>query len=124
MDISLSVTLPIGTFSRNHESNPAIMAYLSVGTGYKSGGDSPRPFSAAQAIGFGPEKLTSYELGLKTDLLNRTLRFNTAVFYNDFKDAQLVLLSCPQFSPGPCALPQNAGNAKVKGIERSEEHTS
>ena len=104
-------------FSADYRFNPAVMAYLSVGTGYKAGGDSPRPFSAAQAIGFGPEKLTSYELGLKTDLLNRTLRFNTAVFYNDFKDAQLVLLSCPQFSPGPCALPQNAGNAKVKGIE-------
>jgi iron complex outermembrane recepter protein len=98
--------------------NPEVMAYLSIGTGYKAGGDSPRPFNAAQAIGFGPEKLTTYELGLKTDLLNRTLRFNAAVFYNDFKDAQLVLLSCPQFGgPGPCALPQNAGNAKVKGVE-------
>jgi len=98
--------------------NPEVMAYLSVGTGYKAGGDSPRPFNAAQAIGFGPEKLTTYELGLKTDLFNRTLRFNAAVFYDDFKDAQLVLLSCPQFGgPGPCALPQNAGNAKVKGVE-------
>jgi iron complex outermembrane receptor protein len=29
-----------------------------------------------------------------------------------------VLLSCPQFGgPGPCALPQNAGNADVKGVE-------
>ncbi len=103
--------------SADYRFNPQVMAYASIGTGYKAGGDSPRPFNAAQAIGFGPEKLTAYELGLKTDLLNRRVRFNTAVFYNDFKDAQLVLLSCPQYGPGPCALPQNAGNADVKGVE-------
>ena len=105
-------------FSADYRFNPAVMAYASVGTGYKSGGVGPRPFNAQQAIGFGPEKLTSYELGLKTDLFDRRVRFNTAVFYNDFKDAQLVLLSCPQFGgPGPCALPQNAGDAKVSGVE-------
>jgi iron complex outermembrane receptor protein len=104
--------------SAEYRFNPAVMGYLSIGTGYKAGGDSPRPFNAAQAIGFGPETLTSYEIGLKTDLFDRRVRFNTAIFYNDFKDAQLVLLSCPQYGgPGPCALPQNAGNAKVKGVE-------
>jgi iron complex outermembrane receptor protein len=104
--------------SADYRFNPAVMAYVSVGTGYKSGGDAPRPFNAQQAIGFGPEKLTSYEIGVKTDLFDRRVRFNTAVFYNDFKDAQLVLTSCPQFGgPGPCALPQNAGDAKVSGVE-------
>ena len=104
--------------SADYRFNPAVMAYASVGTGYKSGGVGPRPFNAQQAIGFGPEKLTAYEIGLKTDLFDRKVRFNTAVFYNDFKDAQLVLLSCPQFGgPGPCALPQNAGDAKVSGVE-------
>jgi iron complex outermembrane recepter protein len=104
--------------SANYRFNPAVMAYVSAGTGYKAGGDSPRPFNAEQAIPFGPETLTSYELGLKTDLFDRHLRFNTAVFFNDFKDAQLVLLSCPQYGgPGPCALPQNAGNAHVWGVE-------
>jgi iron complex outermembrane receptor protein len=104
--------------SADYRFNPQVMAYVSVGTGYKSGGVGPRPFNAEQAIGFGPEKLTSYEIGVKTDLFDRKVRFNTAVFYNDFKDAQLVLLSCPQFGgPGPCALPQNAGDAKVSGVE-------
>jgi len=105
-------------FSADYRFNPAVMAYASAGTGYKAGGVGPRPFNAAQAAPFGPEKVTSYELGLKTDLFDRRVRFNTAVFYNDFTDAQLVLLSCPQFGgPGPCALPQNAGDAKVKGVE-------
>ena len=94
------------------------MTYVSWGTGYKAGGDSPRPFNPAQAIGFGPEKVNAYEIGVKTDLFDRTVRFNTAVFYNKLNDAQLVLLSCPQFGgPGPCALPQNAGDADVTGVE-------
>jgi iron complex outermembrane receptor protein len=105
-------------FSADYRFNPAVMAYASVGTGYKSGGVGPRPFNAAQARAFGPEKLISYELGLKTDLFDKKLRFNTAIFYNDFTDAQLVLLTCPQYGgPGPCALPQNAGDATVKGVE-------
>jgi iron complex outermembrane recepter protein len=105
-------------FSADYRFNPAIMAYASAGTGYKAGGVGPRPFNAEQARPFGPEKLTSYELGLKTDLFDRHVRFNTAVFYNDFTDAQLVLLSCPQYGgPGPCALPQNAGDAHVWGVE-------
>ena len=98
--------------------NPSFMAYASAGTGYKAGGDSPRPFNAAQAIGFGPETVTSYELGLKTNTPDQHVRFNVAAFYNDLKDAQLVLLSCPQYGgPGPCALPQNAGDAHVYGFE-------
>jgi len=105
-------------FSADYRFNPAVMTYFSVGTGYKAGGVGPRPFNAQQAQPFGPEKVTSYELGLKTDLFDRRLRFNAAIFYNDFTDAQIVLLSCPQFGgPGPCALPQNAGDAKVKGVE-------
>jgi len=105
-------------FSADYRFNPAVMVYASAGTGYKAGGVGPRPFNAEQARPFGPEKLTSYELGLKTDLFDRRVRFNAAVFYNDFKDAQLVLLTCPQYGgPGPCALPQNAGDAKVTGAE-------
>ena len=105
-------------FALDYRFNPEIMAYASAGTGYKAGGDSPRPFNAAQAIPFGPEYVTTYELGIKTDLFDRRVRFNPTVFYNDFKDAQLVLLSCPQYGgPGPCALPQNAGNAYTYGAE-------
>ena len=104
--------------SLDYRFNPEILAYATVSTGFKGGGIGPRPFNAAQARPFGPEKLTAFEVGFKTDLFDRRLRFNVAAYYNRFKDAQLTLQSCPQFGgPGPCALPQNAGNADVKGIE-------
>jgi len=97
---------------------PELMIYATTATGYKAGGVGPRPFNAAQAVPFGPEKVTSYELGVKTDLFDRRVRLNVAAFHQNFKDAQLTLLSCPQFGgPGPCALPQNAGDAEMKGVE-------
>jgi iron complex outermembrane receptor protein len=104
--------------SLDYRFNPAVLGYVTVATGYKAGGVGPRPFNAAQARPFGSEDLTSYEAGVKTDLFDRKVRLNAAIFYIDFKDAQLTLLSCPQYGgPGPCALPQNAGDAKVKGAE-------
>lgn len=98
--------------------SPEVLVYATTGTGYKAGGVGPRPFNAAQAREFNPEEVTSYEIGVKTDLFDRKLRFNASAFYNKLKDAQLTLLSCPQFGgPGPCALPQNAGDATIKGVE-------
>jgi iron complex outermembrane recepter protein len=104
--------------SLDYRFSPEVLAYVTTSTGYKGGGIGPRPFNASQAISFNPEKLTAYEIGFKTDFLDRKVRLNLAAYFNKFKDAQLTLLSCPQFGgPGPCALPQNAGDADVKGFE-------
>lgn len=95
-----------------------LMTYVQVSTGFKGGGIGPRPFVREQARAFGPEKLTAYEVGVKSTLANGTVRLNAAAFFNDYTDIQLTLLSCPQFGgPGPCALPQNAGDAEMKGVE-------
>ena len=76
------------------------MTYLQFATGFKGGGVSPRPFIAAQAVPFNPEKLKSYEVGLKSDLFDRTLRVNGSVFFSKYNDLQLTLASCPQFGAG------------------------
>ena len=97
-----------------------ILAYATVASGFKGGGVVPRPFTALQAAPFGVEEVTTYEVGLKTDLFNRDLRFNVTAFLNEFKDQQLTLLSCPGLDPGapsPCAAPQNAGDSRQKGVE-------
>lgn len=98
--------------------SPEFLVYASTSTGFKGGGIGPRPFNPAQVQSFDPETLTAYEVGFKSDLFDRKLRINAAAFFNKYKDIQLTFLSCPQFGgPGPCALPQNAGDADVKGIE-------
>ncbi len=101
--------------------NENLMTYVSASTGFKGGGINPRPFLPSQVQPFKPEFLTAYELGIKSDFLDRKVRVNVSAFFNKFKDIQLVLLSCPQFSGGsttePCAAPVNAGNANIKGVE-------
>jgi iron complex outermembrane receptor protein len=108
----------------NYQFTPDMMGYVQTSTGYKGGGVNPRPFYPSQALSFGPEKLTAYEAGFKSNLFNRTVRVNIAAFYNNYEDIQLTLSSCPtpplngiQYPPAPCALPANVGSAHVKGAE-------
>jgi iron complex outermembrane recepter protein len=106
--------------SADYRFSPAVLAYVTVGTGFKGGGVTARPFDAPQALNgsFGPESVRAYEAGLKTDLLDRTLRINIAAFINDYKDVQLPLISCASLgSNAPCGARQNAGDGKIKGIE-------
>jgi len=106
--------------SVDYRFSDAILAYATIASGFKGGGVVPRPFTALQAAPFGVEEVTTYEVGVKTDLFDRRVRFNATAFYNEFKDQQLTLLSCPGLDPGapsPCAAPQNAGDSRQKGVE-------
>ena len=99
--------------------SPEAMVYGQFSTGFRGGGINPRPFFPAQALPHNPETLKAYEIGLKTDLFDRTLRFNASAFINKYKDILVTVSSCPL--PGvpsaPCSLPLNAGNATIKGAE-------
>lgn len=101
--------------------SPELMTYVSVSTGFKGGGSNPRPFIASQVVPFGTESLTNYEIGAKSDWFDHTVRFNVSGFYAKYKDIQIVLLTCPQFSGGssavPCAAPVNGGDANIYGVE-------
>ncbi|MBN8499781.1 MAG: TonB-dependent receptor [Sphingomonadales bacterium] len=106
--------------SADYRFSPEVLAYFTVGTGFKGGGVTARPFDAAQALNgsFGPETVTAYEAGLKTDLFDRRLRINVSAFINDYKDIQLPLISCVSLgSTAPCGARQNAGDGKIKGFE-------
>ena len=100
----------------NYRFSPEAMVYVSTSTGFKGGGTNPRPFYASQAIGFNPEVLTNYEVGLKTDLFDRKLRFDVDAFYGKLKNAQVGVSVCPDGST-PCAALINGGNAREWGVE-------
>ena len=108
----------------DHKWTDDFMTYAQVSTGYKGGGVNPRPFfgPATPAINqlkaFDPETLLTYEVGFKSDLLDNRMRFNTSVFYNNYKDIILTSTACPI---APCLQPNNVGEANVKGIEVETE---
>lgn len=103
------------------------MVYAQASTGFKGGGVNPRPYLPSQVQPFDPETVTAYEVGSKNYFLGRRLRLNVAAFFSDYKDIQLLLVQCPQFNPPgfpanfPCAAPQNAGDAEIKGVELETE---
>jgi iron complex outermembrane receptor protein len=106
------------SISADYKVTPDVMAYGSIATGYRSGGNTPRPFAPDQALPFGPESTVNYEIGLKNTLFDRKLRLNLAAFYSTLKDVQFTLLTCPQISTFPtCGVTANAGDAEVKGVE-------
>ena len=61
-----------------------------------------------------PEEVTTYELGAKTELFDRSLRFNAAIFQNEIKDLQVQVLS---LVAGGAVSMENAGEAKIRGAE-------
>lgn len=85
--------------------------YAKVASGYKSGGFNMRQQDFASS--YDEETLITYELGWKTELLDRRLRWNGAIFYSDYDDMQLdILVGCPT-----CTKTQNAGTAEISGLE-------
>ncbi len=90
-----------------------VNAYARISTGYKSGG-----FNPADLIGNGydPEKVISYEAGIKSEWFDRRLRVNLAAFYNDYKNRQIAVLTTSP-SGGASNSTQNAGRAEFKGVE-------
>ena len=64
-----------------YQFTPDIMGYALYSTGFRGGGFSPRPSDAVQAVPFGPEDVTNYELGFKSEWFQHRLRLNADVFY-------------------------------------------
>jgi iron complex outermembrane receptor protein len=94
----------------DHHFTDDLMGFVSVSTGFKSGVYNIT-FSAPNEAPVKPEKLTDYEVGMKSELFNRTVRLNLDAFYYNYKDLQL------QSFTGDAIITLNAASAQVYGIE-------
>lgn len=92
--------------------NPNMMIYARVASGYRPGG--PNVALPGFPATVGSETVTSYEAGLKTNLLDGAVTLDTAVFLLDWNDLQ----TAQAFSAGINGL-VNAGTARSKGFEAS-----
>lgn len=71
-----------------------INAYARAATGYRSGGFNAGDAAAAGTTtipNFDEESVTSYEVGLKTELLDRHVRLNLAGYHNIYKDLAVII---------------------------------
>src|SRR6266404_418003 len=68
-----------------------LLAYASISQGYRGVAFNGQAYNAPAELTFaGPEKLTSYEVGLKTGFWNRRGVFNAALFHYDYKNQQFL----------------------------------
>jgi iron complex outermembrane receptor protein len=92
------------------------MAYARVASGYRPGGPNYTIAPGYQPP-FKSDTLVNYELGFKSDLLNRTAYFDLAAFYISWKDIQLEGVNADDelyFT--------NGGGAVSRGFEASGQY--
>ncbi|MET0657097.1 MAG: TonB-dependent receptor, partial [Steroidobacteraceae bacterium] len=96
----------------NHDFTDDVRAYVSYNRGIKSGGFD---LLGPGAPPYKPEILDAYEIGLKSELLDRRIRLNLAAYYYDYQDIQV------SSNPQGTIVTNNAASAKVKGAEAELE---
>jgi iron complex outermembrane receptor protein len=101
------------------------MVYTGYSQGYNAGGISRvQVFDLDNnAVNFDfpfdPEQIDNYEVGLRSDWLERTLRVNATVFFTEWEDIQLQGTVTNPFTGVvlPTFLTTNAATAEAKGAE-------
>ena len=83
-------------FQLSYTFSPELFAYATVAHGYNAGGFNQQigatPPGGEYASTYSPEKLWSYEGGIKADLLQRRLQISLSGFYQDYSDIQSTVL--------------------------------
>ena len=121
-----------GVLSLRHEVTDDLMFYASYARGYKAGGFNldrssyvgifpgmtaaqargPGPLAIDPAsIGFEPETVDSYELGMRSTILNGTTFFNVTLFHSQLHDYQLNAFN------GTAFITRNIPEAISQGVE-------
>ncbi|MGF1876275.1 TonB-dependent receptor [Photobacterium frigidiphilum] len=94
----------------NYYAQQDLMFYGTIARGYKSGGFNMLTPAGLPAK-FDPEYTMNYEMGMKSEWLDNRVRFNTALFWIDWKDQQVEQQLYPK------SFTENAGKTVSRGIE-------
>jgi iron complex outermembrane recepter protein len=91
-----------------------LLTYFTWAKGFKSGtaviGEAGKEF-------VDPEKVDSFELGLKSKLLDNRLQLNVAAFYHEVEDAQFQFTFPLATPPNFTTQMRNAAQIEAKGLE-------
>jgi len=95
----------------NFQVNPDVLFYTTYSQGFRSGGFNVRVALAPGAgDSFDPETVHAVEVGAKTQLFDKRLRLNVALFNNWYKSIQLLARDTVIYTI-------NGGSATIRGAE-------
>jgi iron complex outermembrane receptor protein len=90
-----------------------VLLYTSYSEGYKGGGFNLRYVAPVRAVvPFDPEKVRTWEAGVKAELFARRLRINLAAFTTNYDRMQLT-----EYQELGAPLTVNAGDSRIRGGE-------
>ena len=94
------------------------MVYGRIASGYRPGGPNDLPFNAPASVprSYKADETTNYELGVRTDLLDKRLSIDVAAFLVDWKKIQLFQFVQTSGQVG-YGINANGGTARSKGLE-------
>ncbi len=97
------------------ELSEATMVFAGVSRGFQAGGFQTLCFGnqACNRVIFSPQTVTSWEAGVKTDLVQDRLRLNVSTFYAQYDNLQQTAIDA---ASGSFPI-QNVGDVDVTGLE-------
>jgi iron complex outermembrane receptor protein len=121
-DLEIRDFSPSALASLSYRFTDRFMGYTLVSYGEKSGGINisgvnQGPQLGADTLKIDAEKAANFELGFKSEWLNRRLTTNSNLFYGKIKDYQTTTYAVAPGSYLPVAVLTNAGDAKTYGLE-------
>lgn len=111
-DGTLDFEAVTGALSSSYFLTADSMIYGSLSTGFKAGGFSLQNGTATdESRPYGEENVTNYEIGLKSEFLDKRARINAAAFYTEYEDFQNASYA------GLIFVVNNAELVTVSGVE-------
>jgi iron complex outermembrane recepter protein len=115
---SFSKTTFLG--SLDYKITDDVMVYGKFSQGFRSGGGQLRLGAGILDNGkaippFAPETVNDYEIGIKSDWFDHSLRINADYYFDDYKNLQKTFLEVVNGALNSVVL--NAANAVVQGVE-------
>ncbi len=94
-----------------------LYGYASISEGFDAGGFNNRASSLATALPYNQEKVTTSEIGLRSDWLQHRLRANVTAFYNQYDGLQETAAVISPVTDAFVSVRSNANRAHTEGVE-------
>jgi iron complex outermembrane receptor protein len=102
----------------SYKISPTTLAYASFSRGFKSGAYQLAPATPLLATQVArPERITAYQAGIKSDLLDGRLRINVAGFYYKYDNIQVQQTLLLPGQTTTISLLSNGAKSTLKGFE-------